>query len=269
VSPRATPGVLARAWSAVGVLLSRDVVVVTNAIAFNFLLCLFPLLLVLVAAAQQLGDSRRVGPALLSLINELIPFEHQTLAIQLRSLGRMAKSFEAISLVVVVWGSSGIFMPVEMALNRVWGGQPRHFLFSRILAFVMTICGSTLVFLSVALTSMARSYKLEWPALATYGAKAIAFLLTCFVFFLIYRVIPDPPVGTGVAGRAALWAGTCWEAAKYLFVINLTRANLPVVYGPLAFAVSLVLWAYVSSLVLVFGALMSPRAEPSRRLKPA
>jgi membrane protein/epoxyqueuosine reductase len=59
--------------------------------------------------------------------------------------------------------------------------------------------------------------------------------------------------------------GTCWEAAKYLFVINLTRANLPAVYGPLAFAVSLVLWAYVSSLVLVFGALMSPRAEPSRR----
>jgi membrane protein/epoxyqueuosine reductase len=152
-----------------------------------------------------------------------------------------------------------------MALNRVWGGQPRHFLFSRVLAFVMTICGSALVFGSVALTSLARSYNREWPALATYGAKAIAFLLTCFVFFLIYRVIPDPPVGTGVAGRAALWAGTAWEAAKYVFVINLTRANLPAVYGPLAFAVSLVLWAYVSSLVLVFGALMSPRIEPSRR----
>ena len=106
-------------------LLSRDVVVVTNAIAFNFLLCLFPLLLVLVAAAQQLGDSRRIGPALLSVINELIPFEHQTLATSLRSLGKMAKTFEVFSLVVVVWGSSGIFMPVEMALNRVWGGQPR------------------------------------------------------------------------------------------------------------------------------------------------
>ena len=265
MKPRATRGVAARAWSAVGVLLSRDVVVVTNAIAFNFLLCLFPLLLVLVAAVQQIGDSRRVGPALVSVINELIPFEHQTLATSLRTLGRAAKTLEVVSVLVVVWGSSGIFMPVEMALNRVWGGQPRHFVLSRILAFLMTILGSTLVFGSVALTSLARSYNHEWPTLASYGAKAIAFLLTCFVFFLIYRVIPDPPVGTGVAGRAALWAGTGWEAAKYLFVINLTRANLPVVYGPLAFAVSLVLWAYVSSLVLVFGALMSPRLEPSRR----
>jgi membrane protein/epoxyqueuosine reductase len=265
VSRRPPRGVLARAWSAIGVVLSRDVVVVTNAIAFNFLLCLFPLLLVLVAAAQEIGDSRRVGPALLSLINELIPFEHQVLATSVRSLGRMAKTIEVFSLVVLVWGSSGIFMPVEMALNRVWGGQPRHFVFSRILAFVMTISGSALVFVSIALTSLARSYNRQWPTLATYGAKAIAFLLTCFVFFLIYRVIPDPPVGTGVAARAALWAGTGWEAAKYVFVINLTRANLPAVYGPLAFAVSLVLWAYVSSLVLVFGALMSPREEPSRR----
>jgi uncharacterized BrkB/YihY/UPF0761 family membrane protein len=40
--------------------------------------------------------------------------------------------------------------------------------------------------------------------------------------------------------------------------MNLARSNLQAVYGPLAFAVSLVLWAYVSSLVLVFGALMVP-----------
>jgi membrane protein len=261
----AGPGVLSRAFSAGRALLSRDVVVVTNAIAFNFLLCLFPLLLVLVAAAQQLGDSRRVGPAVLTLFSELIPFEHQALATSVRSLGKMAKTLEVFSLVLVVWGSSGIFMPVEMALNRVWGGQPRPFVRSRLLAFVMTIAGSTLVFVSIALTSLARGYGRQWPTVAGYGAKGIAFLLTFLVFFLIYRVIPVPAVGTAVAARAAVWAGTGWEAAKYLFVINLTRANLPAVYGPLAFAVSLVLWAYVSSLVLVFGALMSPRERPLRR----
>ena len=34
--------------------------------------------------------------------------------------------------------------------------------------------------------------------------------------------------------------------------------NLQAFYGPLTFSVSLILWAYVSSLVLVFGALMVP-----------
>jgi YihY family inner membrane protein len=262
-------GAGARAWSAVGTLLSRDMGMITNAIAFNFLLCLFPLLLVLVAVAQQLGGGRRVGAALLTLLAELIPFEHQTLATSVRSLGRLARTVEAFSLVLVIWGSSGIFMPMELALNRVWGGRPRAFVRSRLLAFAMTIAGSALVFLSVALTSLARSYGRQWPTVAGYGAKAIAFLLTFLVFFLIYRFIPDPSVGTSVAARAAIWAGTSWEAAKYLFVINLSRANLPAVYGPLAFAVSLVLWAYVSSLVLVFGALMSPRALPPRGAIPA
>jgi uncharacterized BrkB/YihY/UPF0761 family membrane protein len=70
-------------------------------------------------------------------------------------------------------------------------------------------------------------------------------------------------VGTRVAMRGALWAGLSWEAAKHVFVINLARTNLSLFYGPLAYAVALVLWAYVSSLVLVFGALMSelPAAE--------
>src|SRR5262249_47580296 len=160
----------------------------------------------------------------------------------IRSLGRMARTLEVFSVVLIVWGSSGIFVPVEMALNRVWGGQPRTFLRSRVLAFLMTIAGSLLAFASVALTSIARSYRQQWPALTSYGAKAIAFGLTILVFLLIYRVIPDPPVGGAVAAKAALWAGGTWEAAKYLFVINLERANLPAVYGPLAFAVSLVLW---------------------------
>ncbi len=255
-------GMAGRLWDAVGILLSRDVVVVTNAIAFNFLLCLFPLVLVLVAAAQQL-QGRRSSAALLFVLNEMIPFEHQALASSVRSLGRLARGLEAFSLVLVVWGSSGIFMPVEMALNRVWGGRPRAFVRSRLLAFLMTVAGGALVFVSVALTSLARSYDRTWPTAAGYGAKAIAFLVTCLVFFLIYRVVPDIRVSTIVALKAALWAGASWEAAKYAFVVNLTRANLPAVYGPLAFAVSLVLWAYVSSLVLVFGALMSPRPPSS------
>jgi uncharacterized BrkB/YihY/UPF0761 family membrane protein len=37
--------------------------------------------------------------------------------------------------------------------------------------------------------------------------------------------------------------------------------QLATFYGPLAFAVALVLWAYLSSVVLVFGAAMTPPAR--------
>jgi membrane protein/epoxyqueuosine reductase len=239
--------------------------VLANAISFNILLCLFPLLLVLGAVAQQLPLGSRAASALHALLEELIPFGHQALSQSLKGLAKTARGLEFFSLVLIVWGSSGIFMPVEMALNRVWGGRgPRSFLVSRVLAFLMTVAGGVIALASVALTSAARAYSRDWPRLAGLSAKGSAVLLTVLLFFLVYRLVPDANVSSRVALKAALWAGGAWEGAKYLFLIQLNRMNLQAFYGPLAFAVSLVLWSYVSSLTLVFGALMSPAAASGR-----
>jgi membrane protein/epoxyqueuosine reductase len=169
-----------------------------------------------------------------------------------------------------VWGSSGIFMPVEMALNRAWGGRPnRSFFRSKILASLMTLTGGLLGLLSIAITVAARTYGREWPLVARYGSKAAALLVSYFLFFLIYRLVPDVPVGSKTALRAAVIAGTAWEVAKYVFVARLPKMGLEAFYGPLAFSVSLILWAYVSSLVLVFGALMVSAELPKAKKRPA
>lgn len=260
----ASQGLLARLLSAVGVLLSREIAVLTNAIAFNFLLCLFPLVLVLVAVSQHMGQGRRVTTALLAVLQELIPFGHQAMEQSLRSLGRIARGLEIGALVLIVWGSSGIFMPVEMALNRAWGGPRAHrdFWKSRGLAFLMTVAGGLIVLVSVGLTVATRVSTRQWPLIAGSAVKISAFLSTYLLFFLVYRFVPDARVGSRMALRAALWAAVAWEAVKYLFVVKLAAMNLQAFYGPLAFAVSLILWAYVSSLVLVFGALMTPPRPP-------
>jgi membrane protein/epoxyqueuosine reductase len=258
------PGFFGRLKTALGTLISREVMVLANAIAFNFLLCLFPLLLVVAAVSQQLPFSRRASMALLLVLQELIPFDSESLAESLRGLSKTARTLEAFSLFLIVWGSSGIFMPVEMVLNKAWGGPAhRDFWKSRLLAFVMTVAGGCLAVGSVLLTVAVRSFGRELPSLAGYAAKASGLLLTVVLFFLIYRLIPQASVGSRVALRAALWAGGTWEAVKYFFVIRLDSMNLAAFYGPLALSVSLILWAYVSSLVLVFGALMSP-ASPER-----
>jgi membrane protein len=244
-----------------GLLLSRDVQVLTNAIAFNVLMCLFPLLVVVASASQALPGSRRAGTAIYLLLRELIPFGHAALLDSLHTLTRTARGVEVFSLLLVIWGSSGIFMPVEMVLGRAWGGRrTRSFGRSRVLAFLMTLLGGSLALASVAVTVLARSYGTRSLA-GAYGAKGSALLLTYVLFFAVYRLVPSFPVPTRVALRAAVLAGTGWEVMKYLFVVRLARMNLAAFYGPLAFAVSLVLWAYVSSLVLVLGALLAPLEE--------
>ena len=139
---------LGRLSSAAGTLVSRDIAVLTNAIAFNFLLCLFPLLLVVAAASQQLPGGRRAGTALLLLLDELIPFGHEAMAPALRNLNKMAKGLEVVSLALIVWGSSGIFMPVEMALNR---------------AKRLVETGRDVVILLDSITRLARAYNMAVP----------------------------------------------------------------------------------------------------------
>jgi membrane protein len=255
-------GILGRLRRVGGTLISREIGVLTNAIAFNFLVCLFPLLLVVAAVSQQLPDGRRLSGALTLLLAELIPFEREALAASLQALARKARGLEALSLLLILWGSSGIFVPVEMALNRAWGGTPnRSFVRSRSLAFFMTVACGLLALGSVGLTFAAQSFRSDWPRLASYGARSSALLLTFALFFLIYRFIPGLSVPARQAALAALWGGSAWELAKYLFVARLPVMNLKAFYGPLAFGVALVLWAYVSSLALVFGALMVPAGE--------
>jgi uncharacterized BrkB/YihY/UPF0761 family membrane protein len=122
----------------------------------------------------------------------------------------------------------------------------------------MTLVGGLVVLLSVLITASARSWGRESPLVAAWSVKASAFVLTLSLFFLVYRLVPGGPVSTAVALRAALWGGCTWEIAKYAFVFQLGRMNLKGFYGPAALAAALLLWAYVSSLTLVFGALMAP-----------
>ena len=268
------PGIWERLKRTAALLLSREVTVLNNAIAFNFLLCLFPLLLVLVAAAQRLAPGGGTGSALRLLLAELIPVGGDTFATSIRQMARLAPGFELFSLALIVWGSSGVFIPVERVLNLVWGAKAeRSFWKSRLLAFGLTAAGAALALVSVALTLFARSLARMNPAdqqlaaplalVASWAAKVAALGLSWALFTLVYRLAPSARVAFAVAARAGLWAALAWEASKYVFVWNLGRMQLATFYGPLAFAVGLVLWAYVSSLVLVFGAGMAPGA-PAR-----
>jgi membrane protein len=255
------PGLFERLEATVRLLVSREVAVLTNAIAFNFLLCLFPLLLVLVAAAQRLAPGGGTATAIRVLMAELIPVGGDAIASSLRQMTRLAPGFEILALALIVWGSSGVFMPVELVLNRVWGARSeRRFWKSRLLAFLLTVAGAALALVSVTLTLFARGLGRDFSLVAAWAVKAAAFSLSWALFTLVYRLAPSARIDTGVAARAGLWAAVAWEASKYAFVWNLGRMQLQTFYGPLAFAVSLVLWAYVSSLVLVFGAGMASGA---------
>ena len=52
----------------------------------------------------------------------------------------------------------------------------------------------------------------------------------------------------------AIVIGLLWEAAKYLYVLVLPRLDFQSVYGPFYVSVGLMIWAFLSGLLLLAGA---------------
>jgi uncharacterized BrkB/YihY/UPF0761 family membrane protein len=50
---------------------------------------------------------------------------------------------------------------------------------------------------------------------------------------------------------AAIAAGLLWEMSKYIYILLLPSLNFHVLYGPFAISVSLLMWSYVSALIVL------------------
>ena len=89
-----------------------------------------------------------------------------------------------------------------------------------------------------------------WLVISTAAASIL-------LFFSIYWLLPNRKLPARPVLRVAVVTGLLWVGAKYLFVAVLPRLDLRALYGPFSVSVGLLLWAYVSGLLLFAGAQFS------------
>jgi uncharacterized BrkB/YihY/UPF0761 family membrane protein len=84
--------------------------------------------------------------------------------------------------------------------------------------------------------------------------KIVASLTSILVFFLIYWILPHRALPARAVLPTAILVGILWEAAKHLYVLALPWLDFPSVYGPFYISVGLMMWAFLSGLLLLAGA---------------
>ena len=85
-----------------------------------------------------------------------------------------------------------------------------------------------------------------------------SFVLTLAVFLLIYKFMPNTRTYWRYIWPGAVVGAVLFEAAKNLFIVYLSRfASFENVYGSLTPVIVLLLWAYISALILILGAELS------------
>lgn len=252
-----------------------------GSLAFSSVLAMFPLLLLLSAAAGYAGApgdaaalaSRVMGysppvvrDALQPVIQEVLAHRNQALL--------------TIGLVVTLWTASSGMQAVRTALNRAYGierGMP--FWKARIKVTLFTVIVGTGV---LAAFSSVIVMPYLWQALeATVGTGrdtlwlqnsvryGVAFVVLAPLYALLYGWLPDIPQRLRTVIPGALIGAALWVAAAAVLSYTLRSAGkLTLIYGSFAGVVATLVFLYISATTLIFGAqlnavLMQETADPT------
>jgi YihY family inner membrane protein len=250
--------------------LHEDSLMVSGSIAYHSLLAIFPLLLLLLGVSGIYIHRFELAGRLAVVLQSYLPVKTDFIMQNLVGISRSYGKVGLVSFLLLLWSSSGVFLPLENALNRAWEVTSRRaWWLSRLLALEMALVVGCLILLSTLVVAGEIFFR-NWlasllpPSLhplvvfiyhltAAVGSFAMALLM----FLILFERLPNRSMGFRHAFPGAVLTALLWAVARSLFIVLLPLFNYRHVYGSIGAAVALMTWAYISSTVMLFGAQVS------------
>jgi membrane protein len=262
--PAATRALHQNIWPMACYLFSADARTYAFSVAALAILSFFPFVLVLLTVSKNVLHSQAMYDVVLQLLRDYLPASQDFVIRNLNALVEARRRAQIASVLILLFSSAGVFVPLEVALNRIWGfTATRSYLSNLFVSFGLALACSLLALASVALTvgnqllfqSMTGSVHGPLVRISTFIVMKIsAVAASIAIFFLIYWLLPTGKIPARAVLPAAAVVGLLWEAAKYLYIWTLPWLNFREVYGPFAVSVTLMIWAFLSGLLLLAGA---------------
>jgi YihY family inner membrane protein len=251
---------------ALNYLLKTEVHTYAFSVAANAILSFFPFIVLLLTVTRRVFHSADMYNIIIELVRQYLPSNQDFVIRNLQFLASVKGRGQILSGVMLLITSTGVFLPLEVALNSVWGFKKnRSYLMNGVVALGLALLCGTLALLSVAATAKALNYlawrmgdgTLFYRSGEFLALKLAAIVCSVAIYFVIYWLLPNGRVPVRAVIPAAIIMALLTEAAKYLYIWSLHWLNFPEVYGPFAVSVTLMFWAYISGMLLLVGAYLS------------
>ena len=261
--------------STVRYLMRTEVHTFAFSVAANAILSFFPFVLLLMTLIRRVFHSPVMYEVVLQLLRDYLPAGQDFVIRNLNALVGALHQAQLASLAILLITSTGIFLPLEVALNRIWGFQEnRSYLGNQLISLGLAFWCGLLALLSIGMT--AGNVALMEFVLHGHGTiivrmmgflmmKVFAIGASIAIFFLIYWILPNGKVPARAVLPTAIIMGLLFEALKYGYILALPRLNFAEVYGPFSLSVSLMFWAFLSGLLLLTGAHLSAQSHVLRK----
>jgi YihY family inner membrane protein len=257
-------------------LLRTEVHTFAFSVAANAILSFFPFVMLLMTLVRRVFHSRVMYDVVLELLRDYLPAGQDFVIRNLNSMVNSRQRIQLVSLAILLVTSSGVFLPLEVALNRIWRFERnRSYLGNQVISLCLAFACGVLALLSIALSAgpvvfmefLLRGYGSGFVRVVGFLVmKLFAIATSIAIFFLIYWLLPNGKVPARAVLPAAIIMGLLSEALKYAYILALPWLNFQEVYGPFALSVSMMFWAFLSGLLLLAGANLSAEEHLQRPL---
>lgn len=236
--------------------------------AYYTLFSFFPLLIVLVTIVSYFVDGAEASSRVIQLVISVIPVSRNFVEVNIERILQIRNSVGILSLLVFLWSGSNAFSMMVHHIMSAWPeNERRSFFQKRLFGLAMVILMILVLFilmLSSTLLNVIVKYKDTIPGIELlfsswlwhFGAKILYWVVPFLFFYSLYRIIPMGRVPVRAAGLSALGITLLWRVASMGFQWYLSSgfARYEVIFGSLSAVIAILLWIYISSLILFFGA---------------
>jgi membrane protein len=255
------------AVSTVRYLMRTEVHTFAFSVAANAILSFFPFVMLVMLLVRRVFHSQAMYQVVVQLLRDYLPAGQDFVIRNLNAMVGARHQAQLASLVILLVTSTGIFLPLEVALNRIWGfPENRSYLGNQVISLGLAFWCGLMALLSVGMSAgNVELMEFILHGHATSLIRLIGFLTmkifaigaSIAIFFLIYWLLPNGRVPARAVLPTALIMGLLFEALKYAYILALPKLNFAEVYGPFSLSVSLMFWAFLSGLLLLTGAHLS------------
>ena len=173
----------------------------------------------------------------------------------------------SIGILLALFGASGVFGQLQDALNTIWGVKAKPgvgimgFIRSRFLSFAMVAGVCFLLLVSLVLESLLKSLSHYVQAMLPGGIVIALVVYSIFdlgvvvlLFASIFKFLPDVKIQWRDVWIGALMTAIFFAVGKWALGLYLGSGAAASAYGAASSLITLLLWIYYSSQILLFGA---------------
>jgi len=247
-------------------------------VAANAILSFFPFMVLLIWLIRNVFHSQVMFDVVSQFLRDHLPTNQDFVIRSLDNLVKTRRRVKMASIVILLITSTGVFLPLEVAFNRIWGfAKNRSYLGNQFVSLLLAFACGILTLISVVLAAgnqwaleimMLGHRNIVFTVLTAMTLKVLATTCSIGMFFLLYWILPHGKVKARSVLPSAVAMGILWELGKYLYVTALPWLNFPEVYGPFSISVTLMFWAFISGLMILAGAQLASDFVPGAAVLP-